>query len=85
MSKELTNKLRAFFTNYAKDAEEYYVDGYYDGGDAPILQSLEDFGKQCFEAALENKKLYNPEKDGSLIMITIIPEYKTYEDYLKSL
>ena len=50
MSVKLTNKLRAFFSNYAKDAEEYYVDGYYEGGDAPILQALEDFGKRCFNA-----------------------------------
>ena len=50
-----------------------------------IIKAMKQFGKQCFEAALENKKLYNPEKNGSLTMITIIPEYKTYEDYLKCL
>ena len=59
--------------------------GGYGMKDTILYEKVLEFGKQCFEAALENKKLYNPEKDGSLTMITIIPEYKTYEDYLKSL
>ena len=44
-----------------------------------------EFGKQCFEAGRDSKKIYNPEKDGKLEMITIIVEYKSFEDYLKSL
>ena len=44
-----------------------------------------EFGKQCFEAGRDSKKIYNPEKDGKLELITIIVEYKSFEDYLKSL
>ncbi len=44
-----------------------------------------EFGKQCFEASRENKRIYNPEKDDKLEMITLIIEFKTFEDYLKSL
>ena len=81
MSVKLTNKLRAFFSNYAKDAEEYYVDGYYEGGDAPILQALEDFGKQCFEASREeihNLNFNDPAFGPSL-------KYSTFEKYLENL
>lgn len=63
------------------DLDSAYIQTYA----STIYDMLYQFGKDCFEAGLENKKLYNPEKDGSLTMITIIPEYKTYEDYLKSL
>jgi len=42
------------------------------------------FGKMCFEAGRDSKKIYNPEKDGKLEMITIIVEYKSFEDYLNN-
>lgn len=44
-----------------------------------------EFGKQCFEAGRDSKKIYNPEKDGILEVITIIVEYKSFEDYLETL
>lgn len=48
-----------------------------------IVQAMKEFGKICFEAGRENKTKYNPTKDGKLYQISIIPEFKTYEDFLK--
>jgi|GEM_PF-7048115 hypothetical protein len=78
------------------DKAEKVLRSYFDIGDdlnAEHVQAfaltlhdmLLEFGKECFNAALENKKFYNPEKDGSLTMITIIQKYKTFENYLNSL
>ena len=50
-----------------------------------FISLITKFGKQCFEAGRDSKKIYKPEKDGKLELITIIIEYKSFEDYLKSL
>lgn len=69
-----------------KSIENGWYDGYTIDTDASEIQKvLLEFGKQCFEAGRDSKKIYNPEKDGKLEMITIIVEYKSFEDYLKSL
>ena len=78
------------------DKAEKVLRSYFDIGDdlnAEHVQAfaltlhdmLLEFGEECFNAALENKKLYNPTRDVNLTMISIIPEYKTFEDYLNSL
>ena len=70
------------------DENFYKENNYYLSINAPeefAKQVALEFGKQCFEAGRDSKKIYNPEKDGKLEMITIIVEYKSFEDYLKSL
>ena len=76
-------KIRKILEKYSDDA--WYDGRIWDGVDDGIIRAMLEFGEECFNAALENKKFYNPEKDGSLTMITIIPEYKTFENYLNSL
>ena len=50
-----------------------------------IINAVMEFGEVCFEAGRENKTKYNPTKDGKLYQISIIPEFKTYEDFLKEI
>ena len=65
--------------------EGWYDSHVIDCNASEVEKAMLEFGKQCFEAGRESKRLYNPEKDGKLEMITLIIEFKTFEDYLKSL
>ena len=47
------------------------------------LSAMIEFGKQCFEAGRTNMKTCKGDK--MLTMLQIVPEFDTYEDYLKSL
>ena len=70
------------------DENYYKTNNYYLSINEPeefAKQVALEFGKQCFEAGRENKRIYNPEKDGILEAITIIVEYKSFEDYLETL
>ena len=59
-----------------KSIENGWYDGYTIDTDASEIQKvLLEFGKQCFEAAL-NGKLVSPET---------VMDFETFEDYLKSL
>jgi hypothetical protein len=50
-----------------------------------IICAMKEFGKICFEAGRENKTKYNPTKDGKLYQISIIPEFRTYEEFLNEI
>ena len=59
-----------------KSIENGWYDGYTIDTDASEIQKvLLEFGKQCFDAAL-NGKLVSPET---------VMDFETFEDYLKSL
>ena len=79
------NKIEEVLLKFYPDIKDCELDEPIRTCASELNDLLLEFGKQCFEAGRDSKKIYNPEKDGKLEMITIIVEYKSFEDYLKSL